>query len=976
VSSSPSGPSFGSVPETLVDEEIVIKRSERLSRGAVVGRYVILEPLGRGGMGEVFAAYDPELDRKIAIKILKRERTDSTRSQSRMMREAQALAKLSHTNVVAIHDVGTHDDRVFVAMEFVEGETLREWVKAKKPSWREIVGVAVQAGRGLAAAHDKSLVHRDFKPDNVMVGADGVARVLDFGLAHAHGARSPEERGDTESEEEADGPLRTSTLDTPLTRVGAVIGTPAYMSPEQHLGQPTEAATDQFSFCVTVYEMLYGEGPHDGETQESRAYAVTLGNIRDAPKNSQVPGWVRRILLRGMLVKPQERYPDMVSLLAELSRDPAAARRKWGLVAGAGAVVVAGTVGLSTLAPSDQDACGDGQAHLAGVWDDDARGKMKAAFESTDRVYAARSFDVAAAVLDDYASAWTATSVDACEATRVRKELSEEAFDLRMRCLGQRKADLQALVEVFAEADGEVVDNSIQATDALPSLGVCSDVVALRARTPPPTDPQVRGRIEDVEMRLAQSRALVSAGKYARAAEVARGAAEEARAVDYQPVQAVALGCLGRALEADGKPEEAEHALIDAAVAAEVSGDDQTLADIRILLAVVVGDRLQRTDDGHLWAKLAKASLERIGGDPRREATLENNIGLILDEEGKFEEELEHKLRALELLEQAESATVLQRAGIHNAVASVMAQLGDFAGGTKHAQQAVDMLEAEVGGDHPQVGLALGGLALTNDYAGRYDVALPLYKKALDNLESALGPEHPKLADVLNNYAIAQINTGDYPGGEETFRRVLEIHRRSFGEQHPAVAQAHVNLGGLLRMQERHDEARDSLEAALRIRRATLDPEHPDIAGSLASLANLYEDTGLLDKSIEYRIESLALIEQNYGPNSVQLLVDLGNLAYTQANMREREAAVSTAKRALAILQRNEVQPDVAAFTKLSMAKALTADGRDRPEARDYADQALEILEGMAAPWERKLLADLAKEIGWKEARYHQAPGK
>ena len=252
-----------------------------LQHGQLVGRYVVLAPLGAGGMGVVYAAFDPQLDRKVALKLLHSEAVSAsgaTQSKNdgyaRLLREAQAMARLRHPNVVAVHDVGKIDERVFIAMEFVEGGTLKQWLRARPRTRQEVLAVFIQAGRGLMAAHEAGLVHRDFKPDNVLVSVKGQAQVLDFGLAKAT------EEGERPSPGESRTNLGTSTLSTNLTQVGAILGTPAYMAPEQHLGDVTDARTDQFSFCVALWSALYREAPFAGESLGELASSVCGGELR------------------------------------------------------------------------------------------------------------------------------------------------------------------------------------------------------------------------------------------------------------------------------------------------------------------------------------------------------------------------------------------------------------------------------------------------------------------------------------------------------------------------------------------------------------------------------------------------------------------------------------------------------------------------------------------------------------------------
>jgi serine/threonine protein kinase len=319
-----------------------------LPRGANVGRYLVLRALGHGAMGVVYAAYDPELDRKLAIKLLRAHvsgRLDDSEARSRMAREAQAMARLAHPNVVTVYDVGTHEGQVFVAMEFVEGQTLKHWCAEGKRSWRDLRDIFVAAGRGLAAAHAAELVHRDFKPENVLIGKDGRVRVGDFGLARSAAAAEPTSRVAFEETAIESG---SDALSATLTRTGAFLGTPAYMSPEQLLGRKADARADQFSFCVAMYEALYGQRPFGGTTIGDLTFEIMNGRVKAPAAGSKVPAWLHKVILRGLAADPEQRFASMEDLLAAFSRDPADRRRRWLLAAAALVVVAAGVTWFST----------------------------------------------------------------------------------------------------------------------------------------------------------------------------------------------------------------------------------------------------------------------------------------------------------------------------------------------------------------------------------------------------------------------------------------------------------------------------------------------------------------------------------------------------------------------------------------------------------------------------------------------------
>jgi tetratricopeptide (TPR) repeat protein len=315
-------------------------RDDLLPPGTILGRYVLLGPIGSGGLGDVYAAYDPELDRKVAIKLLKADvfgRVDLQRLQNRLFREAQAMAKLSHPNVVAVHDVGLHGENVFIAMAYVDGLTLRDWLKAEARSWTEIRDVLVQAGRGLLAAHEAGLVHRDFKPTNVMVDAQGRVLVLDFGLARRAGNASGASSADDLPSASIPSKRRLLEGDGGVTQTGTVLGTPGYMAPEQYDGDAVDPRVDQFAFCVTAYQAFWGERPYQGRGN-ALVCAVRSGAITPPKNQPRIPAWLGRAILRGLQPQPEARWPGMDVLLHELSRDRRS--RRWQVIGFSAAVLL------------------------------------------------------------------------------------------------------------------------------------------------------------------------------------------------------------------------------------------------------------------------------------------------------------------------------------------------------------------------------------------------------------------------------------------------------------------------------------------------------------------------------------------------------------------------------------------------------------------------------------------------------------
>jgi predicted Ser/Thr protein kinase len=452
----------------LTDAEPVVRsRASVVEPGAVVGRHVVLHELGAGGMGVVYAAYDPELDRKVALKLLL-PGAGGDIGRLRLLREAQALGRLSHPNVVGIHDVGTVGEQVWLAMEFVQGRTLEQWLRTPR-RWQEVLEILRNAGEGLAAAHAAGLLHRDFKPDNVMVGDDGRVRVMDFGLARAHAGAGASAMDLSPPSPEASSSFASSSLASTVTRVGAIVGTPSYMAPEQFGSKELSAAADQFAFCVTLWEALYGERPFEGRSPMELVANVLDGKLRPPTRARAAPGWLRRACERGMAVEPTQRWPSMSALLDTLAKGRTRAAVRKGLVA----VGVLALLGGGIAAERRWDlarrtaACEASGDEVEVAWSPEREQELRDALVATGVSHAAVTADRVTPWLEQQALAWREARVEACLDTHVRGRWDAETLDRSLWCLEERRMALQSLVDELTLADADVLHKAVSAAAGL-----------------------------------------------------------------------------------------------------------------------------------------------------------------------------------------------------------------------------------------------------------------------------------------------------------------------------------------------------------------------------------------------------------------------------------------------------------------------------------------------------------------------------
>jgi tetratricopeptide (TPR) repeat protein len=959
---------------------------------ASFGRYLVLGPLGRGGMGTVLEAFDPTLDRKVAIKLL---HTDvNERHAQRLIREAQALARLSHPNVVQVYEAGWIEDRAFVAMELVRGRTLLEWARQEpRPGWKACVELYLQAGAGLAAAHAQGLVHRDFKPTNAIVDDEGRVRVLDFGLAR---------RAESSSElrvHEYSSSTEISPLDASLTTTGMVLGTPAYMPPEQMRDREADARSDQFSFCVSLFETIYGQRPFEGTSVPALLLSMTTGEMLQVPTAVKAPKRLRRALARGLAVEPAERWTSMVALLDELRRLVVPRARRWiGLGLGGGLAAIGAAwyaeVGLR---------CEGARTQLDGIWDETKAHALEVAFSGTGTPHAAEIWTRVRARLDAQADAWVAKHTEVCEATRVTQAQPEAVMALRMSCLSSQRLDLRAAVEVLARADATRVGNAMELVERLPEPDRCDDVEALRTELVPPDDARLAAEVAVRREQLASARALRLAGDYRSAETEADAAVAAAEALGYGPLHAEALLRRGQARSSNEVHATAEEDLEQAYLLAEEHEHGRVELEAVSELVYVVGHQQGNQERAHEWATLTRALAKRRRTDPRARAEALYTVGVVLVDRGELEPALVDLSEALELQQRAATPASTDIANLLQLIGIVLMRQDRWEEALDHHQRALTIREQASGPNHPNVATALLNLGNVHRGMGHLQEALACYRRSLEIAESVLGPRHSYVAIAESSIGTLLDLQGEQEEALDHHRRALAIREALLGPRHRDLAISLGDLAAALQGQGRHEEALPLLLRALEIQQDVLDPRHPDLAAVSSNVGLSLAALRRYDEALVYYLRALEIAEAALGPDHSTVglvLVNLGDAHFAKNALEAAEdayqralpileratapnhplvayalvglaevalarhdfaAARPWAERAAEIRERGEVMPSERAQTRFLLARALWPDEDQRPRARTLAEQARDGSE-----------AQLAEVVAWLAA--HERP--
>lgn len=779
----------------------------RLASGTRVGRYIVIGAIPPVGIGDAYAAFDPQLDGKVILKLIGVSSIEETDAQVQALLESlEESLKIDHPSVAKVYEVGSFGDGVFVAMEFLEGINLRQWMEARDEPfpWTEVLRVFREAGRGLAAAHRYGVVHADFKPDNVFIVQRGRVCILDFGLTRLDPSgefHDPLDRSALADDIAAI--VDTGTLpDDALS----VQGAPHYQAPEVLLGFSATAKSDQFAFCTSFYEVLFGERPYLADDPTALFVAQSRQSVRSVPSGSKVPEWLREVLLRGLRARPAERWSSMETLLATLDRDPSARRRRWAT----GAVVVGGLLlaaaGIGALALREARQCEPDESLLSGTWDSEVRSSLQRPFSASDKPYGARTWSTVQTRLDEWANEWLELRSVACTMTRIREEASRQLLEQRYACLDARLGEIDAFVSLYRDATPEMLDHAGAALYKIQLPRSCIAAPSLKTTALPPES--LRERVLVLRHQEARAWVALHSGDEASARESADIVAQEVDHLEYPPLRVDNL-LLRALLDERDAPADALDFLYEAAAIAD-SHDLQQLASQAWLGIARLEDEPKRAQ---LALKHAAFSVDEAH-DGRLAAALIELQGDVAAANQQLGTALTSYREALAALDTASDPNPYAKARLLQNQGDLLAQRGDPTSAERYFERVLELITNLVGSEHPDLVPPLVGLGRVAEAREQLDDAYTFFERALDLIETQTTPDPALQAGVETSMAAIELSRGRVPNASARVDAAL-TRLREISPPPTVLADALAVSARVALSQGKPDVAQALLEQAL-----------------------------------------------------------------------------------------------------------------------------------------------------------------
>ncbi len=933
--------------------------------------YELLGVVGAGAMGVVYEATDLVLLRRVAVKVHDIGRSDRA---ARMWREARAMARLSDPHVVAVYEVGVDGAQGYIAMEFVDGTNARQWLKATRRRWPEIVEIYRAAGRGLAAAHAVDIIHRDFKPDNVLVSADGRVKVADFGLAMDPTTTLPSSPPDVDDDADVAG-----------TRTGTTMGTPGYMAPELARGARADPHSDQYAFFVALFEALHGTLPDRDDPRR-------LPDRRDA----DVPRWLDEVIAIGLSRDPSRRHRDMARAVAAL--DPAPRRRrKVGLVVAATAVAGVAALGWTAgrlATPEAADPCAAAGREIEATWSEATKSELTQAFAARPPSLAAATLAVVEPGLDAWSSDWKAAATESCEATHVHAAQSPQRLDERHDCLERDRKHLAAVVDLLRTANVDAMTHADELVASLPDVAMCA-----RADAALGTDALSDAQREVHDERhtvLATAAADAAAGRHAIAKAALDPLVEQLQADGFRRLANEARRLRGEVALALGRRTEAIDDLGTAVRDGHAASDRDALARTMASLARALGRASAGAEEGTRWLASARALAEDLQWSPRRV----HELDLIALEIAFY---AEHREDALALAERLLADPNLEL-GHEIRARSLRAKVFEAQGRLDDALAAYDetlaLVERRRGVDHPDVASVLGNRADTLQILTRHDESLASLQRAVAIREAAFGPDAPAVGELYRQIGVTQAQMLRHQDAIASFERSIAIHRaadddvglslaltnltrvyddledhaasaalfdeaiasgeRAFGVSSPKVARILVNRGISRFAAGELAEAEAEHARALAILTASLPADDPAIATARLSLARFAAALGRPDEALALYDAGRRAIEAKFPHDHAKLAAVACQYARMLDSVGREDEALLAWKRMHEQSERTLPADSVLRVELLADYGLRLVDGGDPAEARRILEAAREASEALGDDEQRNATIDEA----------------
>lgn len=880
--------------------------------GMYAGRYRLEHREGAGTMGVVYRAWDPRLARPVAVKVLNAQWARRPSARFRLAREARALAQLSDVNVLPIYDVGPYRDGLFIAMEFVDGLTLDAWYETR--SRDEIVSMFIRAGRGLAAAHEADLIHRDFKPTNVLIGADQRPRVADFGLVATAGDKST-------TADEVDDLERTAKL----TRVGSLVGTPRYMAPEQLRGEPAVTASDQFAFCVSLYEALYGRPPFVGTTPRSLIASILEGPA--APDARMGDRRLFALLAKGMQSEPRARHESLRHLVEALERTQR--RRRPRIVAMTAAAVV--TLGcIATGIAWNEDPCRADSSLL--------QGQGLALAQIDRRLRERESAHLASSVSQEvsaYAKSWSSVYTPSCRRTQESGAVSSASLE----CLETRRIDFEQSLSMLSRHD----------TSARTALSILGEVGDPRSCIAPPATARETGYLPGLRLRIHRGRETLSgvhilytAGRVEEAWKKLEEAWPHLVSLPVPSLQIRAALLRGTLQSSGGRPEAGVATLEGAFSGAMRHGLDTLALRSATRLMLIHINELQDVDGALHWDEEAGVLAQRPGSRLARAGYYKEHARILLSQR-KLDDALEAAERGLDLASSAGRHASIMLPSFHALLGGLHLHRQHPGRARFHYEQLLDGYVEQFGSDHPNIASAYLGLAqsalaeadyeeteilvglaeatLAEHFAhdswqmgtlhstrarleterGNFDAALEQQQRLLLVQEQQGTPSERRLRSTLRAMSLTLERAGDHAGSLALRERVLVLAESADGSESFDAALSLNNVAAARLRLGRLDDAEVGFQRSLEILERVQGSDAPICAYPLSGLGEVFVERGQASRAIPPLERALALSTPDTSDWATTAMV-LARALWQRSSHRDTERALTLAKQAEQVL--------------------------------------------------------------------------